>query len=45
MMGHCDDTMNTSVTFAASTVTVNYELEPWFTIPTDDEIFTFGTGG
>ena len=45
MMGTCDGTMSQAVTFAPSSVIVNKEVEPWFTIPADTDLYSFGQGG
>ena len=40
MMGHCAGTLQ-PINFAAN-VAVIKEMEPWFTIPTDTDLFSFG---
>ena len=45
MMGTCDGTMTQAITFASSSVIVNKEVEPWFTIPADADLYSFGQGG
>ena len=45
MMGTCEGLMSHAIIFASSSVIVNKEVEPWFTIPADVDLFSFGQGG
>ena len=45
MLGTCSGNLSRGITFASTPYVVNKELEPYFTMPTVSELFTFGEGG
>ena len=46
MMGDCENVLYSgSTTFAATSSTAFKSLDPYFVIPSDTDLFSFGTGG